>query len=1303
MASQSEPTPQLGDLRIDHLPKLQNILDQVAYKCHNIGLQLGVRESDINNIKHDFSKCRVQLREILSHRLKQMPALNMSDIVASLRSDSVQENRLATEIEQNLIPALNTSLDVASLKPESVQENQLANRIEQISNNVASVISDTLQENRQANEIEQNLMPAFNTNDKVASLRLDSVRENQLANGIEKMPALTMSDSVASLRLRNSDLPPGFLITQRFSIAMDDNPFESILSFQLANRLGFSPLPLQPHTTSQQHARKNNSTIFKQPMSFSQPSTSGVSCSSNWSSTSQTSTVPCAPAAPLLQADYSTLHPVVKLPPTQAPVQYLLPPLSLDDAMNTFIQYLKTTYRRSTVENNPAVIKWPPTPSKVYINLACISYKGCNTQSKYDETTNMMIKDGNVDIILKEKTAIQFEDIDKYLPSATDNTDSRVVLVEGAPGVGKSTFAWEFCRRWERGEIARQYQLVLLLRLRDERMGRAQGLSDLLYHPLDSVRVAVETKIAMEMGSKTLIILEGYDELGRELSVFKELINGKCLPLATILITSRPWATRFLHRNPRELFKCIEILGFRQEQIEEYIKTTVEKEDIEKLVSYLRTYPQIKACMYIPLNSAIVVSVYNENVARKCALPRTLTELYDALLRTLLLRYLHGHSEYCKQSWSLRSLEHDLPKEVHKKLLYICQLAYCGLFPVDMYGQPTALQLIFSNLPQEFDTLGLMQSVPQLYVAQGETMSYNFLHLTVQEFLAAMHISQMPVLMGIWTRVKTLNYDVVLRFLAGLTKLRDIPLDILEIQKQNGSTVNIYQPPYHIDVAVNEKINLLFETQSRNIVRSFLGERSIVLFSGRKLQYFDYYALGYCIVHSHSDWVLELGGIVSEDEVAMLVAGANTNTENSCWRIISLRGPPNTGLFHSSCAGLNALFRMSGIENLQQINMDMECHQCAAIQWPNFNNLRVLCIHNNSCSDNCSLKALPPIPTLEIFAENGACFVGTEHCEAIAQLLKSSVSLKSVTIDKMTSENTSLESLADALMSHSDTLEYLQVRTGSYLVSDMVLNALTSLINTSSTLRHFCIEGVTFTATGLLAVVNALYKPAIKEFKLFHLYCTVDDDSSIAFLDLCIQYPLIMKTCLKSKNIDNQDNLSTHIYFQNISATGAKAIAAALTHSLPLSYLNFVSSSIGDNGMAAIAEALYHNSTLTKLILNDNNIGDAGAIALADCLPYNHSLTHLELTHNNITSIGARALANGLSPRSTLRCLNLYGNEDIDREAAFQLLHWQISKVWKSRQCREWNYFTQTNLILPQSCAEYQRDFWFLHSESIMK
>ena len=97
-----------------------------------------------------------------------------------------------------------------------------------------------------------------------------------------------------------------------------------------------------------------------------------------------------------------------------------------------------------------------------------------------------MVEDGNVDVILNEKRNTDFKDIVQDLPPVTASE-----LVEGAPGVGKSTFAWEFCRRWERGEIAQQYQLVLLLRLRDERMSSAKSLKDLIYHSSETACQAV--------------------------------------------------------------------------------------------------------------------------------------------------------------------------------------------------------------------------------------------------------------------------------------------------------------------------------------------------------------------------------------------------------------------------------------------------------------------------------------------------------------------------------------------------------------------------------------------------------------------------------------------------------------------------------------------------------------------------------------------------------------------------------------------------------------------------------------------
>ena len=53
--------------------------------------------------------------------------------------------------------------------------------------------------------------------------------------------------------------------------------------------------------------------------------------------------------------------------------------------------------------------------------------------------------------------------------------------------------------------------------------------------------------------------------------------------------------------------------------------------------------------------------------------------------------------------------------------------------------------MFFSDLPEDFETLDLMQCAQRVYVDEGAAVSYNFLHLTVQEYLAAFHLSQQPV------------------------------------------------------------------------------------------------------------------------------------------------------------------------------------------------------------------------------------------------------------------------------------------------------------------------------------------------------------------------------------------------------------------------------------------------------------------------------------------------------------------------------------------------------------------------------
>ena len=107
MASQSTQSSSTNstveELTSNDLPLLCNTLNPVASNCFALGLQLGVEESRIRTIiANDKNDCEAQLREIISKRLKH-PPLKWHDIVTALRSPTVGENSLASQIESQYI------------------------------------------------------------------------------------------------------------------------------------------------------------------------------------------------------------------------------------------------------------------------------------------------------------------------------------------------------------------------------------------------------------------------------------------------------------------------------------------------------------------------------------------------------------------------------------------------------------------------------------------------------------------------------------------------------------------------------------------------------------------------------------------------------------------------------------------------------------------------------------------------------------------------------------------------------------------------------------------------------------------------------------------------------------------------------------------------------------------------------------------------------------------------------------------------------------------------------------------------
>ncbi len=118
------------------------------------------------------------------------------------------------------------------------------------------------------------------------------------------------------------------------------------------------------------------------------------------------------------------------------------------------------------VYKNPTTLpdnKWPPTPSREYVKLAIIKKKD---QRCRDDFIGHRLR-GKIKEIPKDREEISVEQISE---PDKEQGDIKLILMEGAPGIGKSTVSLELCRKWETSPCMKKYQLVVLLRLREKKV-----------------------------------------------------------------------------------------------------------------------------------------------------------------------------------------------------------------------------------------------------------------------------------------------------------------------------------------------------------------------------------------------------------------------------------------------------------------------------------------------------------------------------------------------------------------------------------------------------------------------------------------------------------------------------------------------------------------------------------------------------------------------------------------------------------------------------------------------------------------
>ncbi len=489
----------------------------------------------------------------------------------------------------------------------------------------------------------------------------------------------------------------------------------------------------------------------------------------------------------------------------------------------------------------PADDKYPLQCTKHFVNLKCADVSKHLSREEIKESWSKIVQ-GKLDRFPRERITMD------QIASKVEGKFSKLVVIKGAPGGGKTTLSWELCRRWANGEVWTDYSLVVLLRLRDENVQEAVTLVDLFQcEDTDTSKNVVATIIQNHHGRGILFVLEGLDELPPSLrqkdSIFMKLITGRLLSSCTVLVTTRPWAVCDLPVTcSSRIDQFIEILGFSSEKIQEYIDLMIKDGAPPELREYINSNPHISSAMYNPLHARFVVEFYRENHDKiNSVFPNTTTELYTAYSRVLIERYLHDHP-HPESHWSGELS--DLPSLIQEHFDKLSQIAYNGITKKQQ-------QLVFfkEDGVDANTTLGFMNTVHPLYRSTMKTNSspsYNFLHLTLQEFLAAIHIwrtfSQQDQLLFIETQSK--KYSMIILFLAGLTHFSDPWTKCVLPTPQ----VDRNESPSEMIVYLNrEHILWLYETQNEQLISSFDNVVLPIKLMQSKVDPLYFLALGYCI------------------------------------------------------------------------------------------------------------------------------------------------------------------------------------------------------------------------------------------------------------------------------------------------------------------------------------------------------------------------------------------------------------------------------------------------------------------------
>ena len=872
------------------------------------------------------------------------------------------------------------------------------------------------------------------------------------------------------------------------------------------------------------------------------------------------------------------------------------------------------------------------------------------------------------------------------------------VVMSGRAGVGKSTTLQWLARQWALNKWAMGFTLLFFLQLSmlsqtDTHMTAIELLT--LYGLFQVSGEEVRNTLCSWLNNaagRVVVFVDGIDEIlgfaqkfnnapkivdlnqkAHPIDLCVNILRGDLLPGCTVICTSRPFAGLCALRTDTAL----EILGLTQKQVKEYVEKR-HPPKAKEIMSVLHTNPLLMSACGITFYCMAVSSLLNQGVI----FMQEDFQTYSRLTAFIMIQYV-----------SRKLIEWPFVIEVSSYFSKLAHLAYKGIFQLSEQGiskitfneyDLAEVRLTPSEL-QSIKMLGILQ-IKEIKTSQGKSCSAEFLHLTMQEMLAAVYLISNPlptnsVLKNVFSGGQ---FNMALMYLFGFqydNKSKWIK-DIRRAVSPDGFSLesgikshisDLLGELCHISSNALKVCQLVYESQEEVQARSmvpYVAPWGVINIRQTAMTAIDLMAIGFVCNHSQGLTEITLHK-VNMDDMLMDILLSNIIkrhikslqsldvSENN----ISAEGAVTLTQVVCECKCLKRLNVSHNYIGVNRANLMVDDGMNAFSEaLDNNSSLQILNVsHNFICDDGLKVlaKSLHTNNSLQVL-DISQNFIGDDGVKDLAEALHENETLKELIIGSNQIGKQGAYTLAEA-MKVTQSIHKLKLCSNN--IRDSGVTAFAESLGTNTSLTSLDVALNNIGPDGAKALAKALDTNShLTELDVSFNHIGDDGIKAIAVASCTNKY--LTTLTIRSTDIGPDgaaalaEALHTNTCLQeldfsgnHIGDEGARSLSRALCKNQSVTTLTIRSTDIGPDGAAALAEALYKNTCLQELDLSGNHIGDEGARSLSRALCKNQSVTTLTIRSTDIGPDGAAALAEALHSNTCLQYLDLSGNHIGDEGA----------------------------------------------------